>query len=199
MEVAVIITWLGMLIASLMNNPVTTTVVLVDNGKEHNAIVVETKKGSVIIDKPYHYVQLSALDAPPSSIKSISKDEVKKKFKTVIKSTPLKPISVLLYFKNNSNELTEESKAKLPEILEYIKKRAPCDVTIIGHADTKGSEEYNIKISLKRAEMVKKWILSQDIKINSLNVESYGESDLLVQTPDNVSEPKNRRVELLVK
>ncbi len=199
MEVAVIITWLGMLIASVLNNPVTTTVVLVDNGKNHNAIVVKTEKGSVVIDKPNHYVELISRDAPPGTIKVMPKDEIDKRFDSVIKAIPPKPISVLLYFKNNSNELTDESKAKLPEILSYIKERVPCDITVIGHADTKGSEEYNIKISLKRAQMVKKWILSQNVKLNSLSVESYGESDLLVKTADNVSEAKNRRVELLVK
>jgi len=199
MEIAVIITWVGMLIASVLNNPSTTTVVLVDNNKDHNAIVVQTEKGSVVIDKPYHYVELTSPKAPPSDVKSISENEVKKKFSSALKSLPLKPVSVLLYFKNNSNELTEESKAKLPQILKYIEDRMPCDITIIGHADTKGSEEYNIKISLKRAEAVKKWILSQNVDLHSLKVESYGESDLLVQTPDNVSEPKNRRVELLVR
>ncbi len=199
MEIAVIITWIGMFIASVMNNPAATTVVLVDNNKDHNAIVVKTQKGSVVIDKPYHYVELTSPEAPPSKVEVISKSEIDEKFKTALKSLPPKPVSILLYFKNNSNELTDESKAKLPEILKIIKSRMPCDITVIGHADTKGKEEYNVKVSLKRAQTVKKWILSKNVNLNSLKVESYGESDLLVKTPDNVSEPRNRRVELLIR
>lgn len=198
MEVAVIITWIGMLIASLTNTP-STTVVLADNGKNQNAIVVETQAGSVVVDKVGGYVNLTSKDEKPSEVKIMSQEEINSKFQSAIESTPLKPIHVLLYFKSGSNELTEESKDKLPQILQEIKKRMPCDVNVIGHADTMGSKEYNIKLSLQRAQSVKEWIESQNLEKIQLKVESYGENDLLINTADNVSEEKNRRVELLIR
>lgn len=198
MEVAVIITWIGMLIASLTNTP-STTVVLIDNGTNQNAIVVETKAGSVVVDKPGGYVSLTSKDEKPSEVKMMSDAQIASKFKSAITSAPLKPVHVLLYFKSGSNELTQESKEKLPEILKEIKKRMPCDVNVIGHADTMGSKEYNIKLSLARANSVKEWIKEQSLDVVQLKVESYGETDLLVKTADNVSEEKNRRVELLIR
>jgi outer membrane protein OmpA-like peptidoglycan-associated protein len=198
MEVAVIVTWIGMFLASFFNAP-TTTVVLVDNGSAQNAIVVETNAGSVIVDKPGGYVNISSKDEKPSEVKIMSQKEIDTKFKSAIVSTPLKPIQVLLYFKSGSNELTDASKEKLPQILKDIQERMPCDVNVIGHADTMGSKDYNVKLSLERANSVKDWIISQSVDLLNMKVESYGESDLLIQTGENVSEEKNRRVELLIR
>ena len=199
MEVAVILTWVGMLVASLMQNPTHTTVVLVDNNKSHNAIVVQTKAGSVVIDKPNSYVNLTSSKQKPSSIKQMSKSEIKKRFKSAIKALPPKPMHVYLYFKNGTSNLTDESLSKLPYIYKLIKERTPCDVSIIGHTDTKGSQEINLKLSLKRAKEIKKWILSKNADLSNLKVEGYGERDLLVPTKDGVSEPKNRTVELFIR
>jgi len=199
MEVVVIVAWIGMLFASLMNTPATTTVVLVDNGKQHNAIVVETKAGSVVIDKVNHYVNLSSSTQKPSEIKSITQAQIDEKFKSVIINAPLKPMSVLLYFENNSNNLTDESLNKLPQIYKEIKARVPADVNIIGHTDTKGSDKINNKLSLKRAMKIKEWLTQKNIDLKNLSVHGYGESDLLVKTADDVSESQNRRVEIFIK
>ncbi len=200
MEIAVIATWVVMFIASIMNTGTTgTTIVLVDNGKEQNSIVVQTDVGVKTISMAGEYVSLSAKDEAPSKIKVMSKEEINTKFKSAIEATPLKPININLYFKNNSNELTEESQKKLPYILAQIKKRMPCDVNIIGHTDTKGKASYNEKLALKRAEYVKNWVLSFEVDLNNLQTKSYGESDLLVPTEDNVAEAKNRRVEIFIK
>jgi len=200
MEVVVIVTWIGMLIASLVSTPdPTTTVVLVDNGKRHNAIVVQTKAGSVVVDKAGNYVDLLSSTQKPSEIKSMTQAQIDEKFKSVIVNAPLKPVTILLYFENNSNNLTNASLDKLPQIFKEIKARVPADVNIIGHTDTKGSDKINNKLSLKRAIKIKKWLTKKNINLKDLSVNGYGESDLLVNTADNVSEAKNRRVEIFIK
>lgn len=200
MEVVVIATWAIMFIASIVNSgTATTTVVLADNGKEQNAIVIQTDVGETTIDKVGQYVNLSSKNEAPSEIKTMSQKEIDKKFKSAIEATPLKPININLYFKNNSNELTEVSKEKLPYILAQIQQRIPCDVNIIGHTDTKGKASYNEVLALERAKYVKTWLLSSNVDLNNLKTKSYGESDLLVPTQDNVVEAKNRRVEIFIK
>ena len=199
MEAVAILTWMGILFASLSHHSSNTTVVLLDNNKTHNAIVVKTDAGSTVIDKPLEYVTLTSKKVPPSKKKIMDKKTLEKKFKSVIAALPPKPIHILLYFKQDSNQLTTESINKLPQILKYIKDRTPCDINIIGHTDTKGSRKHNIKLGMKRAQMVKKWIISQNADINDIKAQSYGEADPLIKTGDNVSEPLNRRVELLIK
>ncbi len=87
----------------------------------------------------------------------------------------------------------------LPKIEQAINDRIPCDVNIIGHADSTGSKEYNINLSLKRARQVRQWLYNLDLNISTIIVESYGEEDPLIPTADGVPEPRNRRVEILVR
>ncbi len=199
MEAAVILTWIGMLVASLMHNPTKTTVVLADNNKAHNAIVVRTKAGAVVIDKPGYYVDLTSKNQKPSKIKKMSDKEIKKRFSSAIKALPPKPEHVYLYFKKGTSELTADSINKLPHIYELLRQRAPCDLNIIGHTDTKGTQQNNLKLSMQRAQDIKRWILSKEINLDKLKVEAYGENDLLIPTADGVSEPRNRCVELMIR
>lgn len=176
-----------------------TTVVLADSGKKHNAIVVKTDKGSVTLDKVGSYVDLKAKDKAPSSVKRMSKEQMKRRFNDVINSAPAKPISYLLYFKPNSLELTQSSKELLSRVLETIKERTPCMVDIIGHTDTVGSSKSNLEVSLKRAKYIASMIKKMKIKVVSLSVKGYGERDLLVKTADNISNAQNRNVEIFIK
>lgn len=198
MEVAVVITWIVMFVASVLNTP-ETTVILADNNKTQNAIIVQTEAGSVVIDKPKTSVTLTSSNKKPSNIKAVTQEELNTKFKSVIANTPAKPISFLLYFQTDSTELTQESKDILPLILDEIQKRMPCDINVIGHTDTQGSQKYNVKLALQRAQSIKEWLEVQTDEKPHFKVESYGESDLLVKTDDNVAEEKNRRVELLIR
>ena len=199
MELVVIATWVVMFVASIMNTGTTTTIVLADNDGKQNAIVIQTDAGSTTIDKAGQYVSLSSKNEAPSKIKIMSQKDIDKKFKSAIEAVPLEPLHIRLYFKNNSNELTDASKEKLPFILNQIKERTPCDVSIIGHTDTKGTASSNRKLALKRANYVKSWVLSSEVDLTNLEAVSYGEGDLLIQTKDNVSEAKNRRVEIFIK
>ena len=176
-----------------------TEIILVDNDKKHNAIVVSTKGGEVVVDKPYMEVSLRDEKKPPSPPKPISKEEVEKEFKDTLKLLPPKPVTLMLYFKNNSTELTDESKEKLEKILDIVKKRMPCLVDVIGHSDTVGDKDKNAVLSLKRAKIVMNMLIKKGIDPSLLRAKGYGENDLVVETADEVSEPKNRSVEIFIK
>ena len=181
-----------------------TTVVLIQNNKNHNAILVATKVDSVIIDKARNYVDLDSSQKAPSALKVMSKKEINERFGGVIKSTPLAPFSIDIFFKNNSIKLTEKSKLELSNIMKKtkinIQKRTPCDISIIGHTDTTGTSSHNQKLAFKRARYLKRLILSLNMAdTNRVKVLSYGESDPLIKTDNNISEPKNRRVEIYIK
>ncbi|MCK4440533.1 MAG: OmpA family protein [Sulfurovaceae bacterium] len=176
-----------------------TTIVLGDNGKSHNAIIVSTDKGSVKLDKVGTFVELKDKEKAPSKIKKMSKEEMQKKFADVIASVPPKPLSYMLYFKSNSSNLTEKSKKLLKIVLKSIQDRTPCMVDIIGHTDTVGSNKQNIEVSLKRARYISSIIKKMNTKIVALSTKGYGEENLLVKTADNVTQDKNRAVEIFIK
>ena len=176
-----------------------TTVVLLDSGKQHNAIIVTNDKGATKVDKVGSYVNLKDKSESVSEIKMMSKDELSERFSDVLSAEPLKPLTYIVYFKPNSIELTEASKLTLDKALKSIESRSPCMVDIIGHTDTTGSATLNAKVSLKRAKSIELLIQKSKIKILSLVAKGYGEEDLLVQTKNNKAEARNRNVEIFIK
>ena len=176
-----------------------TTVVLLDNGKTHNAVIVSNNKGTSKLDKVGSYVDLKDANKSVGEVKIMSKKEIESRFSKVLAATPPKPVKYVVYFKPKSKELTEESKAVLVKAIETIKKRTPCMVDIIGHTDTTGSNELNIKVSLKRAQYIESILKEKGVKAESLTAKGYGEEDLEVETADNVAEAKNRNVEIFIK
>lgn len=193
----VIGTWAFMIVNTLLNSP-STTIVLGENNKATNSIVIQKNDKQTIINKPRQFVNLYS-KSNKIKIGEMSEKEIQSKFKNIIDNQPKKPTSILLYFEKKASTLTKKSKEKLNEIINEIKNRKYSNITIIGHTDTVGSEEINIKLAKKRAIAIKKWLLSKNLIYNSLDVQSYGESDLLIKTDDNISEERNRRVEVLIK
>ena len=174
-------------------------VVLLEGKKSGTSVVVATKGGEQILDKPNTYTELSSTTAKPSKVQAMNKKEMEENYGTLMQTTPKPPVSFLLYFTAGSTIIADESKAQFSLIEDAIKERAPCDVNIIGHADREGSKEYNIKLSLKRAKSVQEWLMVRELDIDLITVESYGEEDPIIKTEDGVAEPKNRRVEVLIR
>jgi outer membrane protein OmpA-like peptidoglycan-associated protein len=88
---------------------------------------------------------------------------------------------------------------RLGEVARSVVERRAIDVSIIGHTDTVGSRAYNFRLGLRRAVKVQEAIRELPIDQSILRVDSHGKDAPLVQTGDNVPEPRNRRVEVTVR
>lgn len=174
-------------------------IVLLDTGKTENSIVVRTEGGELILDQPNTYTDLTSAKTKPAPVKTIERQELQHRYRALFSSAPKPPRRFLLYFDPGTTTITAASKQLFAPIEKAIKERIPCDVNIIGHADRTGSREYNTELSLKRARVVYKWLLGKQLDIEKIVIESYGEEDPLVPTRDGVPEPKNRRVEILIR
>jgi outer membrane protein OmpA-like peptidoglycan-associated protein len=62
-----------------------------------------------------------------------------------------------------------------------------------------GEAKQNVALGLKRATMVRSILIQAGLPPTTIDVTSHGEGDLLVQTRNNVPEPRNRRVEITVR
>jgi len=159
-------------------------------------VIVRGDKGEQVIDQANAGVPLdgSKPQAP------VAADKIKQDFESTIAARPLLPERFLLYFESAGVGLTRESQALLPRILESVAKRPGVDVSIIGHTDTAGRAEVNDELAKRRAEAVARLIRDQGLRSDvALTVESHGERNLLIQTADEVSEPRNRRVEISIR
>ena len=129
----------------------------------------------------------------------VDEAQFQRDFSQAMAARPALPEHFILYFETGGTRLTPESQALVPAILASAAGRATVDVSVIGHSDTVGTPEVNAAISLKRAQAIAELIQSRGLKVDALTVESHGSSNLLVPTPDQTPEPRNRRVEISIR
>ena len=158
-------------------------------------VVVKGKKGEQLVDTARHAAPMDG-SAPPAPV-----DEAKftKDFSEAIAARPAMPEHFLLYFESGGTTLTPESVAALDRIIEAAGKRPAVDMSVIGHTDTPGKAELNEALALKRALAVADLLKQKGLKVHALTVESHGERNLLIPTPDDTPEPRNRRVEVSIR
>jgi outer membrane protein OmpA-like peptidoglycan-associated protein len=132
-------------------------------------------------------------------VTTMSDADVKRLFGAAFAALPPAPRHFTLQFRFESNALTEESIALVPEILRTVKVLLVPEVVVIGHSDTMGDRAANLALGLKRAISVRDILVKAGLARSTIEATSHGEADLLVKTPDNTPEPRNRRVEITVR
>ena len=171
------------------------------NGKAGSIRVANTG-GAQILDKPGDMTRVEDFNRPPSAPRPLDEKGVDSFFGDALSAQPdltLRFVSFTLWFKNDKANLTDVSKETLPEILRTIKIRKPTEIHIVGHTDRVGTDSYNLKLSSRRANFVRDFLTSKGIKSSVLFVSFQGESRPLVYTEDEVAEPLNRRVEVMIR
>jgi outer membrane protein OmpA-like peptidoglycan-associated protein len=138
-------------------------------------------------------------DAPPGAVTPISESDVTRLFGAVLGALPPEPKHFTLYFKFESDALTDESSQKVSEILAAVKRLAVPEVVVVGHTDTLGDAKANIALGLKRAMSVRNVLVEAGISTAMIEVASHGEADQLIKTGNNTAEPRNRRVDISVR
>ena len=115
----------------------------------------------------------------------------------IVTQSENKELMQLIYFDFDDFKLSQISLNTLKNFINKNKKDLS-NFIVFGHTDTKGSSEYNLKLSLKRAEAVKQILLNIGIDEKNVSILGKGESDLAVKTPDNTKHPANRRAEVKI-
>ena len=119
-----------------------------------------------------------------------TKDEV-----TVVTKNENKELMQIIYFDFDKFNLSEVSKDKIKKFLNNYGSVIN-EYLVVGHTDTKGTNKYNLSLSIKRAEVVKEILINNGIKQSSIKILGKGEESLAVDTPDDTKQPANRRVEI---
>lgn len=175
-------------------------VVLVPNpedGKVGKAVVTAAGT-SVTLDAAGVGTRIGAAGAPSRPV-PVADQDVSRIFGAVLAARPRQPQTFILYFESGGNELTAESAALLPRILETVRTMPVPEVTVIGHTDRTGDAATNVKLGLARAQTIRDRLVQAGVDAGLIEVASHGESNPLVPTADNVAEPRNRRVEVTIR
>ena len=141
----------------------------------------------------------SALGKRKVSTKTLSATQMNARFGALLSSMPEQPKLFILYFKQGSTELVDESGALLPDLFSEVKRRPGVDVQIVGHTDSVGEAGLNDSLSVKRAQEVKALLATLGLPSEIVRATGRGEREQREATADGVPSELNRRVEVYVK
>jgi outer membrane protein OmpA-like peptidoglycan-associated protein len=158
---------------------------------------VTTARGSVDLTTAGAAAHVASASAPV--VTAMSDADVTRVFGDTFASLPPAPQSGILYFSFESDRLTPESEALVPKMVQAVLSRSVPEVLIVGHTDTTGDPAANRTLGLERATAVRSLLIGAGLAPSLVEVVSHGESELLIATPDNTPEPRNRRVEITVR
>lgn len=103
-----------------------------------------------------------------------------------------------VFFATNKDTLGKTSIAILDRAVEALKKHPSVRVEISGHTDSVGNREYNMDLSQRRAEAVKKYLVDHGIDAARMEVRGAGPDEPLDSNSSNPGRAKNRRIEFRV-
>jgi outer membrane protein OmpA-like peptidoglycan-associated protein len=176
--------------------PQGTVVLLPDAQGQGTAVTVQQGDKQLVLDKPYAAAALTSQGPKPAESGAA---QVQAQFGAALAARPLPPAQFTLYFVEGKDEFTDSSRRDFDRVIAEIALRPLPDLVVIGHTDTVGSDAFNDNLSRQRAEVVRRALLARGIAAESIVLVGRGKRELVVVTPDNVAEPRNRRVEILVR
>ncbi len=173
-------------------------IVLLPDGNQVQGSVAINQDGRVtVLDTPMTAARVNTRGRVEKE--AIAKAEVEKNFAAALAALPPEPMSFTLYFEEGNTVLLEQSKNTLVELFAEVARRQAVEVQVTGHTDTLGKESDNDRLSEERAKSIKEMLIAQGLKSNFIRAVGRGSRELLVPTPPNVREPRNRRVEVIVR
>jgi outer membrane protein OmpA-like peptidoglycan-associated protein len=101
-------------------------------------------------------------------------------------------------FETNSADINTTSNEELTRLVQFMNDNPDIYIEVSAHTDDKGSDAYNINLSMKRAQTVVDYLSRQSIDKNRLKSKGYGKSMPLVPNISEENRAKNRRVELKI-
>ena len=104
----------------------------------------------------------------------------------------------IVYFSSDSSDLTPEGQQTLAAQVKWLQNTPDQTVTIEGHADERGTREYNIALGARRASSVKSYLASNGINAARIRTLSYGKERPVVTCDDISCWSKNRRAQTVL-
>jgi hypothetical protein len=111
---------------------------------------------------------------------------------------PVQATSFMVFFDWDRSDLSAQAQSTIQQAANAFKTTGQARVTATGHTDKSGPDNYNMALSLRRANTVKDSLVRNGVPAAAISVVGKGESQPLVQTADGVREPQNRRVEIVI-
>jgi outer membrane protein OmpA-like peptidoglycan-associated protein len=116
-----------------------------------------------------------------------------------IKQDVVKKVAIAaksIYYMSGKDIIQKVSYPKLDVVVKVLKADTALHISIEGHTDNKGNAVFNLKLSAKRADAVKKYLIKKGISASRITAQGFGDSKPIATNATPAGRTKNRRVEL---
>jgi peptidoglycan-associated lipoprotein len=104
----------------------------------------------------------------------------------------------LVYFSSDSSDLTPEAQATLQKQAQWLRQYPQFTITVEGHADERGTREYNIALGARRATTVRNFLAQNGVQANRVRTISYGKERPVAVCNDISCWSQNRRAQTVL-
>ena len=129
--------------------------------------------------------------APPPAPRPPTEDELFEKM--TLDELNQKGILTDVFFALDSTEITQESRASIAKNMEFLKRRMSTKIMVEGHADSRGTNEYNLALAERRAGAVRDYLVSLGLAAERVTIVSKGEEAPFCTEENEGCWQKNRR------
>lgn len=174
----------------------TTVVLLPEPDGRATAVGVGDAQGEIVLDRPYAAVQRTRSGtrtyvATPAEVQAM--------FGATLDALPLEEAKFTVHFDEGKDTMSDASRELLAKVIAEVTRRPVPDVAVIGHTDRVGTDAVNDALARQRAEAVRTELVRQGVPEQAVQASSRGSREPVVPTPAGVAEPRNRRVDIIVR
>jgi hypothetical protein len=108
------------------------------------------------------------------------------------------PREFTIYFGFDQYSLTMEARRVMDNAIATAQSGGPARIMVIGNTDLAGTSRYNLALSRRRADAVRRYMIGRGIDPREITVRALGKTNPVIPTANGVREPRNRRVEILI-
>lgn len=181
-------------------------IVFVDTVSKEQYSGITNENGKFVIGLPGGSTYLAKIKGVGSeksyqvfSIPKLQKNRNYGKSQFIIQYEPPRVFTLdEVYFDVNRSSLRKKSFAELNELVEFMERKENIRIEIAGHTDSTGEEEDNMKLSQRRAERVKQYLVSKGIDARRIEAQGYGENQPVADNSTKEGRQKNRRTEVRI-
>jgi OOP family OmpA-OmpF porin len=179
------------------STPPDKIILLPDPEGKVGAVIVHSTTGEQTINKAYAGVDVTKGGAIEKTMDSQS--TVETRYSQLLAARPPRPRTFTIFFLfDSATELAPESSATVKELKAVLATWPAPQLVVVGHTDLAGSQEWDDKLAMRRAETVAAFLIKQGIPARQIETAARGKREPLVHTADGVPNHMNRRVVITI-
>ncbi len=179
------------------STPPDRIILLPDPEGKVGAVIVHSATGEQTINKAYAGVDVTSNGAIETTMDSQA--AVQTRYAALLAARPPRPVTYTIFFLfDSATDLAPESVATVKQLKAVLATWPAPEVLVVGHTDLAGTQEWDDKLSMRRAQTVAAFLVKQGIPAQQIETAGRGKREPLVPTAEGVPNRMNRRAVITI-